>query len=148
MEADDRLLIALDKAGHRLTAPRKALAALIAERAGHFTADELLTTARRRRLGLGRATIFRSLELFTNLGMVERVDLPSGQHAYVSCARGSDHHHHIVCSRCGRAVGFDDGVLDEAVEAAARHVGYDLTRHRLELFGTCADCQARPAVAT
>ncbi len=147
MEPGDRFIEALDEAGHRLTGPRRALADLITERGGHFTAEELLATAQRRRLGLGRATIFRSLDLFAELGLVERVDLPTGQHAYVSCARGNAHHHHVVCSSCGRATGFDNAKLDEAVEAAVRRTGYEIERHRLELFGVCPDCQARPRSA-
>lgn len=143
-EPTDRFIAALGQAGHRLTGPRRAVAELIAERAGHFTAEELLAAAQRRKLDLGRATIFRSLDLFSELGLVERVDLPSGQHAYVSCSRGNEHHHHIVCSSCGRASGFDDGALGEAVEAAVRRTGYEVQRHRLELFGICPDCQARP----
>ncbi len=118
---------------------------LVAERASHFTADELVNAARRRRLGVGRATVFRALELFVDLGIVERVDLPTGEHAYVGCAPGGAHHHHIVCSTCGRASDVEDCELQAAVERAGRDTGYEITHHRLELFGICPDCQARSA---
>ncbi len=147
MEPDERILDVLGRAGYRLTTPRRAMAALVTEREGHFTADELLGAARRRQLDVGRATIFRSLELFADLGLIERVDLPSGEHAYVRCARGTEHHHHIVCSSCGRAAGFDDGAVADAVVSATRRTGYEVTRHRLELFGICPDCQARQSTA-
>ena len=97
---------ALDRAGYRLTEPRRALAALIADQDGHFTAAELVVAARDRRLGIGRATVFRTLDVLTEVGAVERLDLPSGEHAYVGCEPA--HHHHVVCSRCGRATGIDD----------------------------------------
>ena len=67
---------ALDRAGYRLTEPRRALAALIADQDGHFTAAELVVAARARRLGIGRATVFRTLEILAEVGAVERLDLP------------------------------------------------------------------------
>ena len=71
------IVTALDRAGYRLTEPRRALAALIADQDGHFTAAELVAAARDRRLGVGRATVFRTLEVLEELGAVERLDLPS-----------------------------------------------------------------------
>ncbi|MGH2407410.1 MAG: Fur family transcriptional regulator [Candidatus Limnocylindrales bacterium] len=132
---------ALDIAGYRLTAPRRAVADLIAEHNGHFTALELEEAARRRRLGISRATLFRALDLLTELHLVERVDLPSGGHAYVPCAQA--HHHHVMCSRCGRATDVEDSGVGEAVAAIAQRSGYRIENHRLELFGLCPNCQAQ-----
>ena len=100
--AMNQLVEALDAGGYRLTEPRLAVAAMIAEREGHFTAAELVAEARRRHPGLGRATVFRALDLFASLSVVERVDLPAGDHAYVACERS--HHHHAICTSCGRSV--------------------------------------------
>ncbi len=133
---------ALGEAGYRLTEPRRSVAALIAEQEGHFTAAELAAAARLRRLGLGRATIFRTLETLDSLGAIERVDLPTGEHAYVGCAPA--HHHHVICSGCGRAEEIADAGLRRVVIDIARRTGYRIDDHRLELFGLCADCQVRP----
>jgi Fur family ferric uptake transcriptional regulator len=130
---------AFEEAGYRLTSPRRALAGLIAGRSGHFTADELLEESRRRRLGLGRATIFRSLDVLADLGVVERLDLPSGGHAFVACEPA--HHHHVVCSACGRSTGVDDHGLEAVATAIGRETGYRVETHRLELFGLCPACQ-------
>jgi Fur family ferric uptake transcriptional regulator len=131
---------AFEQAGYRLTSPRRALAGLIAGRSGHFSAEELLAESRRRRLGLGRATIFRSLDVLAELGAVERLDLPSGDHAFVVCEPA--HHHHIVCSSCGRSEGVSDNGVDAVAVAIARESGYRVDSHRLELFGLCPACQA------
>jgi Fur family ferric uptake transcriptional regulator len=139
MVADETIVSTLQKHGYRITAPRRGVAMLIAERQGHFTAEDLLRSARRQRAGLGRATVFRSLELLTSLDLVERVDLPSGEHAYVTCE--PTHHHHLVCSSCGRAVGVEEGDLDVALQEIGRRTGYQIDSHRLELFGLCASCQ-------
>jgi Fur family transcriptional regulator, ferric uptake regulator len=134
---------ALDAAGYRLTAPRRAVADLIAESDGHFTASDLEAVARDRHLGISRATLFRALDLLADLSVLERLDLPNGEHAYVACAPA--HHHHIVCSRCGRTTEVEDLGLAAAVDEIARRSGYRIEAHRLELFGLCRHCQAKPS---
>ena len=132
---------AFETAGYRLTGPRRALAALIASRLGHFTADELLGESRGRRLGVTRATIFRSLDVLADLGVVERLDLPSGEHAFVACEPA--HHHHVVCSSCGRTTEVADPGIERIAEAIGRETGYRIDAHRLELFGLCPSCRKR-----
>jgi Fe2+ or Zn2+ uptake regulation protein len=134
------IVAAFGEAGYRLTEPRRALAGLIEARTGHFTADELLGDSRRSRIGLARATVFRSLEVLTELGVIERLDLPNGEHAFVACE--SAHHHHVVCSRCGRSTDVRDSGISQVVAEVARRSGYRIDSHRLELFGLCPPCQA------
>jgi Fur family ferric uptake transcriptional regulator len=143
MDAPNAIVRALDDAGYRLTAPRLALARLIADHDGHFTASELASAARDRRIGVSRATLFRALELLVELGVVERLDLPTGERAYVECAPA--HHHHVVCSRCGRTAEVDDAGLAGAVRQIERSSGFRIDTHRLELFGLCRHCLARTA---
>jgi Fe2+ or Zn2+ uptake regulation protein len=139
-EAANELVDALEGAGYRLTEPRRAVAEMVAERDGHFTAADLIDEARGRHPGLGRATVFRALELFASLSLVERVDLPAGEHAYVACERA--HHHHAICTGCGRALDVDDQGLADTLAAIGRRSGFRVTAHRLEIFGQCAQCQA------
>jgi Fe2+ or Zn2+ uptake regulation protein len=140
--ADD-LVRALERAGHRRTDPRRSVAEMIATRDGHFSAADLVDEARSRYPGLGRATIFRALDLFTSLGLVERVDLPGGDHAYVACQ--AVHHHHAICTDCGRSLDVrDQGLADILTEIGVRS-GFQVTAHRLEIFGRCGDCQAATA---
>jgi Fur family ferric uptake transcriptional regulator len=134
------LLSALERAGYRLTEPRRVVVGLIADRGGHFTAADLVEDARSRDVEIGRATIFRTLEVLADLRAVERLDLPTGEHAYVECE--PIHHHHIVCSRCGRATEIDDTGLRSVVREVARRTGFRVDDHRLELFGLCPACQA------
>ena len=128
----------LDRAGYRLTEPRRSLAGLIADQTGHFTAAGLVAEARDRRLDIGRATVFRTIEVLAELGAIERLDLPTGGHAYVGC--DPIHHHHVVCSRCGRTDEVDDAGLRTVVREVARQTGFRIDEHRLELFGLCPAC--------
>jgi Fe2+ or Zn2+ uptake regulation protein len=145
VHAGAHLVDALDRAGHRLTEPRRAVAELVAGRSGHFTAAELVEDARARRLDVGRATIFRALDLFTSLDLVERVDLPDGDHAYVAC--DPVHHHHAICTSCGRSSDVSDLGLGEVLGQVGRRLGFTVTAHRLEIFGLCAACAAIAATA-
>jgi Fe2+ or Zn2+ uptake regulation protein len=138
--AGGHLVEALGHAGHRLTEPRRAVADLVAARDGHFTAADLVDDARRRRLDVGRATVFRALDLFASMRLVERVDLPGGDHAYVAC--DPVHHHHAICTACGRSLDVADHGLADVLGEIGRRSGFRVTAHRLEIFGTCAACQA------
>jgi Fur family transcriptional regulator, ferric uptake regulator len=136
-------LLALDRAGYRLTEPRRSLAALIADQEGHFTAPGLIEMAGGRQLDIGRATVFRTLEVLVELGAIERLDLPTGEHAYVGCAPA--HHHHVICSGCGRTDEIADAGLRRVVGDISKRTGFRIDDHRLEFFGLCTDCQRRPS---
>jgi Fe2+ or Zn2+ uptake regulation protein len=116
---------------------------MLVDRDEHFTALELVSEAKRRRLGVGRATVFRALEIFEELELVERIDLPNGTHAYVVCQ--PNHHHHVVCTNCGRAAEVGDLGLDVIADEVRSQTGFVLDSHRIELYGLCEDCRERAA---
>src|SRR3954465_8657621 len=124
---------ALDEAGYFITEPRRVVADMVADRDSHFTANQLIDEAKRARLGVGRATVFRTLELFGELGLVERLDLPNGEHAYVPCEPA--HHHPVVCQRCSRSSEIETCGIDEVAAAIETQTGYVVDTHRIELFG-------------
>ena len=139
-----RIIRALEGAGYQATPNRRLVAGLVASTDGHFTSADLLERGRRERVSIGRATVFRALELLTSLRVVERLDLPSGSHAYVLCDP-DQHHHHLICSSCGRSEDVADGELAALIERIGRRSGYQIDTHRLELFGTCPRCAAAEA---
>jgi len=122
------------------TAPRRALSRLIADQHGHFTAADLLADAHAKKLKVGRATVFRTLDLLAEQGALERLDLPSGEHAYVACAP-QEHHHHVVCRSCGASAEVEDSGLQAVVRNIGAESGYQIDAHRLELYGLCPACQ-------
>jgi Fur family ferric uptake transcriptional regulator len=126
----------------RATGPRRAIANLIARRRGHFTANDLLADAAARDVQVGRATVFRTLDLLATRGQLERIDLPTGEHAYVACAP-REHHHHVVCRVCGKSAEVRDAGMAELVREFGAWSGYRIESHRLELFGLCPDCARR-----
>jgi Fur family ferric uptake transcriptional regulator len=134
-----RLLERLERAGERITEPRRLVAELVAEQDGHFTAADLVADDRAERAGVGRATVFRALDLFAGLGLVERVDLPGGEHAYVACE--TSHHHHAICTACGRSLDVDDLGLADILARVGERYDFAVTAHRLEVYGLCSDCR-------
>ncbi|MFM2105633.1 MAG: hypothetical protein RL338_665 [Chloroflexota bacterium] len=140
-DAATPLVDALARSGARVTGPRRRVAELIGARAGHFTAADLIEDAVRLDLPAGRATVFRSLELLVDLGLVERLDLPTGEHAYIRC--DPVHHHHVVCGACGRSVEVEDCGMTAVAREVARRTGFTIEGHRLELYGRCPDCARR-----
>ena len=79
-----------------------------------------------------------AIDALERAGAIERLDLPSGDHAYVACAPA--HHHHVVCSGCGRTAEVADGDLAALVGEIGRRTGFRIDEHRLELFGSCPAC--------
>jgi Fur family ferric uptake transcriptional regulator len=140
----DNIIEALERAGYQATPNRRLVAELVADTGGHFTAAELLERGRRGDGNIGRATVFRTLDLLTSLNVVERLDLPNGSHAYVVCDP-NEHHHHLVCSICGRSEDIADGELAHLVDEIGRRNGYIVQTHRLELFGICPNCSTANA---
>jgi Fe2+ or Zn2+ uptake regulation protein len=134
------ILDVLDHAGYQLTRPRRAMAEIIASREGRFTAEDLVSEAYRVRPRIGRATVFRSLEIFEALRLVERVHLVRSDHAYVVCDP-AHHHHHLVCDSCGRSIEVTDVGIGPIAQAIEERTGYRVDSHRLELFGICPACQ-------
>ena len=137
---------ALDRAGHFVTEPRRRIAELLVERDEHFTADELVREAKNRRFAVGRATVFRALELFEQLGLVERLDLPNGTHAYVVCE--PSHHHHVVCTNCGRTENIGDLSIERIGDELSTRTGFSLDSHRIELYGLCPSCRTAQTTRT
>ncbi len=108
-----------------------------------FTSGELLETMERESPGIGRATIFRTLDLLARLGIVQRIHSgPDGGrcHAYLAC--DDTHHHHLICSKCGLVTDFtEDKEMDELVRKIERRTAFQIEGHRLELTGRCPACQ-------
>lgn len=134
----DELEGLLPRAGHKSTAARRQILALIADQPGTFTAAELLESLEAHAPYIGRATLFRTLDLLISLGALERVRLPAHQDGYVLC--DPHHHHHIVCSSCGSVGEVDSEALEAALHAAVRAAGFSPGTHAFELSGLCPSC--------
>ncbi|MBA3470486.1 MAG: transcriptional repressor [Herpetosiphonaceae bacterium] len=133
------VLYALSKDGLRVTEPRRTIVEHIVLRAGPFTAEQLVGELPE----VGRATIYRTLEVLSTGHWLARIHHDEGEHAYIPAA---PHKHQLVCTRCGTAVTFDTCDLDGLMAQLSQRTGFAIEGHALEAFGVCQQCQpARPA---
>ena len=89
---------------------------------------------------IGRATIYRALELLCEHGLAERLSVGDGQARFEAVDPGGHHHHHLVCEQCGRLVAFDDPALERAIDRVSERLGARVERHDVLLRGACEDC--------
>src|SRR5262249_32309960 len=86
-------------------------------------------------------TVYRTLALLSEKGVVDVLSHHGGEQCYRLC--GDEHHHHLLCERCHRVVEVQECGLDDWVTAAAKRHGFVATDHRVEIVGLCADCRKR-----
>ena len=132
--------------GLRMTGPRTVVLGEIARQRSSFTATELLDAVNRCAPQVGRATVFRTLDLLVEHGMLRRVHTESGAnwgHSYVLCGLSDAHHHHLVCTVCGRVSDFEGCSVDGLIEGLKAQSAFRVQGHHLELYGECESCQDR-----
>jgi len=127
----------LHQAGYRLTAPRQAVLQVVETEAGHLSPAEVLRRGRLIHPGLSRATVYRTLEILTTLGLLRSLYLGE-RGSQVACVAGG--HHHLLCLECGRTIHFDDCLVEQVEELIAARLGFQIQSHLLELYGICRDC--------
>jgi len=125
----------LRDAGYRLTQPRLAVLEALERSHGHVTSAELLAMTP----DVGRASVFRALDLFTRLAIIRPAWLhDSTTPSYLLLPDG--HHHHILCTHCDRIIEFDDCRLEPLQRELESRYGMRLRGHLLEFYGHCPDC--------
>jgi len=128
-------------AGHRGGAAQRAVVELLADESCCLTAQEIFDRLRGGRRGVSLASVYRTLDRLTELGLVQRVEVGQGS-ARFERAVPENHHHHLVCNDCGRIEAFSDDRLEQAIHGVVSKVGYDVAAHDVVLHGACADCAA------
>jgi|FLYL01.1.fsa_nt_gi Fur family ferric uptake transcriptional regulator len=131
----ETLSLKLEARGYRVTPSRRAVLASILQRGDHFTVDDLVRHCR----GAGRATVFRTIRLLTEMGVVCRVLMEDGSLHYRLSQRG--HHHHVVCTQCGSVRDLDECGVGGLVRELAAASGYEIEGHWLEFYGRCLECR-------
>lgn len=135
------LLERLRQSGVRVTGTRAAVVEAIeaASLGCHITPPWLLQQGRKLSPKLSRATVYRTLDLLSELGLVRPI-LGTGQERIYIRSDGGNHH--VLCSGCGRVAGFEECVADELGEMLAARLGFRIEGHLLEFYGLCPECQS------
>ena len=134
----------LTEAGCRITAPRRSVMTVLQQANAPLPPQEILAQGRSIHANLGLVTVYRTLTLLAELGLVRRVHREDGCHGYVMATPG--HRHLLICEHCGGAVEFrGDDDLRALIERVEARTGYQVHSHLLQLFGLCPDCQEKHA---
>lgn len=131
---------ALEEAGYRRGGARAEVIDLLAEQSCALSAHDIESALRAHGRTVGRASVYRALEVLTDLGLVKRLDVGRSEACYEPARPGGHHHHHVVCEVCGALGTFDDADLERAIDAVATRLGMSIDDHEVLLRGTCRRC--------
>jgi Fur family transcriptional regulator, ferric uptake regulator len=139
----DHALRSIERAGYRSSAPRTAVVGALARVGCGVTAREIGDLLRARGDSVGVASIYRTLELLDRLRLVQRIEVGEGTARYEPALPSGEHHHHLVCERCGEVTPFEDDGLERAISRASRRVDFVIDAHDVTLRGECPACRRR-----
>jgi Fur family ferric uptake transcriptional regulator len=132
----------------RWTAPRESILNLLSQAPGHLSAKDIYAALYPAYPGLGLTTIYRTLELLHRLGIVQKVTSGDGQGRFeLRSDNPRDHHHHLICTRCGTIINYRDFVQEElelvkkTEEALTKKYDFVIKDHNIEFSGLCAKCR-------
>ncbi|TCK21238.1 Fur family transcriptional regulator [Pseudonocardia endophytica] len=129
--------------GQRATRQRAAVSALLDRIDDFRSAQELHEELRRTGEGIGLTTVYRTLQTLADGGEVDVLRTAAGEAVYRRCET-AEHHHHLVCRRCGAAVEIEGPTVESWTEKVAAEHGFTEVGHTLEIFGLCRTCSATP----
>ena len=132
----------------RWTVPREVILGLLSRTRDHLTAKDIYGSLSALYPGIGLTTVYRTLELLHRFGFVHRVAAGDGQSRYALKREDrGEHHHHLICTRCGKIIDYRDFVQEElelvkkTEEVLARKHNFLITDHNIEFLGLCEKCQ-------
>ncbi len=130
--------------GIRLTRQRMVLVEVLEGAPRHMDAEEILERAQRIDPNITRVTVYRTMDLLKNHGLIDELDLlhlRGHRHYYES--HGPRDHIHVACIRCGKVREFESELYEQLMEQIARDCGLEISIARTEVGGLCADCRAK-----
>ena len=126
--------------GQRATRQRAAIADLLDELTDFRSAQEIHEELRRRGVGIGLTTVYRTLQALAEAGEIDVLRTGTGEASYRRCSE--HHHHHLVCRSCGKTVEVEGPAVEHWAERVAVAHGFAEVSHTVEILGVCAACRA------
>ncbi|HEX2093689.1 MAG TPA: Fur family transcriptional regulator [Longimicrobiaceae bacterium] len=132
----------LRQQGLPVTQQREVVADVVFNSTEHLSVEDIETRLRMRGERIGKATIYRTMEILVRSGLVEEHDFGEGFKRYEHLFGQQPEHEHLICTHCGKVTEFQTPEVIRIQDEVAHRHGFLPTRHRLEIYGICADCQA------
>src|SRR5690625_2001936 len=140
----------LHSKGYKLTPQREATLTVLLEREqDHLSAEEVFFLVKEKSPEIGLATVYRTLELLSELKIVDKINFGDGVSRYDLRKEGAEHfHHHLVCIECGSVEEIIDDLLQDVEKVVQSDWGFQVKDHRLTFHGICKQCQEVTVKAT
>jgi len=138
--AEKKLTSVLKQRGYRLTPQRRAVLSVVALSHEHLTPAAIYEKVHQEHPGIGLVTIYRTLEILAELGLICEVHAGGNCRSYL-VRRPAEHHHHLICSDCDAVVDFADCDLSGLEERLSRETNFKIESHLLEFLGRCQNCR-------
>lgn len=124
----------------KITKQRRAVLDAFLGSDEHVSAEELYKIVAVKEPKIGLATVYRTLALLTESGLAAELDFGDGQKRY---EQNLDHRHHdhMICTQCGKIIEFIHPLIEKLQEDVAQEHNFEMTTHKLDMFGICKDCQ-------
>lgn len=135
-----RALRTLRQGGYKLTPQRRAVVDALSTSASRLTPAQVHACVSRIAPEVGLVTVYRTLRILVDLDVVCEISVDGRQPTYL-LSRPKEHHHHIVCTSCGRVVDFTSDAIEKLGRRLAAETGYSVQGHVLEFSGTCPGCR-------
>ncbi|AKI97002.1 hypothetical protein IX53_03265 [Kosmotoga pacifica] len=141
MVKQDILRNELRRRKQRMTAQRELILKIFMDSEDeHMSAEEVYRKVLDRRLRISKATVYRTVDLLSDVGLLRRIVFRDGVIRYELVNKDEHHHHHIICTECGRVEEFPFDLLDDLEKLIEQSTGYKITDHQLKLYGLCSEC--------
>src|SRR5947209_3782581 len=137
--AKKRFMAFLESRKLRLTSQRQAIIDSVFCTEEHFTAEQLLAWARQRDSSVSRATVYRTLPLLTESGLVREMDFGKDYKFYDPNYAEHPHHSHIICGDCSRIVEFESEKIERLENEISHRLGFSVKAHRLQITASCEE---------
>ncbi len=139
-EAESIFRSRLKEKGFRWTPERRLILDEILSYKGHFDVDDLHFRLKKKNGKISRASIYRTLPLLVECGLVKEI-VDGQDHAHYESAYGREHHDHLVCKECGRMIEFLEEKIEGLQEKICRKHNFSATRHFMVIEGICSRCR-------
>ncbi len=143
--AKQRFLEFVETKGLRMTAPRKAIIDAVFSTEEHFTAEQLLDWARERDASVSRATVYRTLPLLTESGLVHEMDFGKDYKFYDPNYADHPNHNHIICQDCEKIVEFESEQIEQIEDEISRKLGFSIKSQTIQITGNCQELKKQGA---
>lgn len=139
-EKEERLARYMAEHGLKSTRQRSLIIDTFFALGGHLSVEELWSRVRQEDAKVSVATVYRTMKLLSDCGLAHARNFGDGQTRY-EAAVGKDHHDHLICTRCGQIIEFENDRIEQLQEAVAKSHGFRVSSHKMELYGLCLECQ-------